>query len=355
MSVILENPSFNVEKLVVAGNRGPCMGVNRSVRTGEIVFDMVDGREPIYLNHPLVHNDRVTAYFTSKGAIDVQNDLEKVPEDGIAFLSAHGSGPDIYEVAQARNLLTVDTTCQLVTRVIDAGIRAQKDGKFVPYIGVEGHPERNAVMGYLKSDMAQAIQTIEDVDLLNVPDEVLMTVLTQTTLSLKETREIIEHLKARYGDRLENPKSTLCYATTNRQESLSGVLHEGMDMALVIGSKKSHNTSQLRLLGTEAAVPTRQINGVDDIQHDWFTPDVRRVGLTSGASVPEDFTREVIGYFEDRGVDIEIKQPVRPEHPGAFPLPVEDIARIQERYPTRRDGTVVEIPDIRNAQIRLYA
>ncbi|HVZ58488.1 MAG TPA: 4-hydroxy-3-methylbut-2-enyl diphosphate reductase, partial [Patescibacteria group bacterium] len=339
-----ESLSFNVEKVTVAGNHGPCMGVNRSIVTGRLVTDIVDSRESVYTNHPLVHNKHLAEQFARRGVIDVNNNLSAVPEGGITLLSAHGSRPELYEIARERDLLTVDTTCQLVTRVIDAGLRAQQNNKFVIYNGVRGHPEREAVMGHLDPDQVKAIEHAEDVDMIDVPEDMLLTVLSQTTLAQRETAEVVRKLKEKYGDRIQIPRTTLCYATTNRQDSLVELLKENIDLLIVLGSSTSHNTTQLRRIGEESGTPTYQIDGVEEIASEWFGQNVRGVGLTSGASVDEAETRKVIGYFEDRGVQVDVMQPVRDEHPGSFPIPEVDIRRVQERYPTRRDGTVVSIP-----------
>lgn len=285
-----------VIEVVLASPRGFCAGVTRAVKAVEDALAIFGA--PVYVKHEIVHNQSVVERLSKLGAITVE-ELHEVPEGSVVVFSAHGSPQVHYAEARSRKLRLIDATCPLVTKVHLEFQRYIKDGYQIIYIGHVGHPEGIGVLGEVPEASVPLIETLADVEALTLPTTEKMIYLTQTTLSIDDTREVIAALKAKYPTIIAPPLEDICYATTNRQEAVK-VLAKAVDLVLVVGSKASSNSNRLvetaKLMGTNASL----IDGPDQIHPMWLE-GVTRVGITAGASAPEDVVQAVVKYFTDLG------------------------------------------------------
>ncbi|MDQ5901284.1 MAG: 4-hydroxy-3-methylbut-2-en-yl diphosphate reductase [Patescibacteria group bacterium] len=329
---VLERPEtgekpLSVEKAVVAGNIAGCAGVNMANKLVLEMLSVTQGREPIYVNHPLTHNDISMQYFIDQGVIVFHNDFSQVPDGASTVFSAHGVTPDHYRIAEEKGLLVFDATCPLVKTQQDKAQRIANSGGTVLLIGAKNHPETESIRGFAEEARPGSVHVIfEESDVHTIPDVKgeHIEIVTQTTLGIYDTRDRIHTIRearpdievvARRGN--DEEEGDLCYATTNRQESVEKlVLEEGVDSILVVGSQKSHNSKMLAHLGEQLGVPARLINTGGDIQREWFD-GVRRVGISGGASAEISLIRHVTDWFTLRGVPIEYQDPVRVEKDGA--------------------------------------
>ena len=304
-----------VEKLVLASPRGFCAGVVRAVDVVELAIERW-GR-PVYVRGEIVHNPHVVRSLQGKGVIFV-DELDQVPEGSRLIFSAHGVEPAVRYAAEKRNLRVVDATCPLVTKVHrEAKKFAAKDYSII-LIGHEGHEEVIGTMGEAPEHM-ELISSREDIKNLEVENPGNVAYLTQTTLSVSDTREMIEELKERFPA-LEGPSAEdICYATQNRQEAVRALAGK-VDIILVVGAENSSNSQRLVEEARRHDVPSWLIGDVDSIKPEWLE-GVSAVGLTSGASAPERLVEEVIAWFADRGAKVE--QLVTCEEKVRFSLPLE--------------------------------
>jgi 4-hydroxy-3-methylbut-2-enyl diphosphate reductase len=285
------------EKLLLAKPRGYCAGVDRAVQTVERALDLHGA--PVYVRKEIVHNKHVVEQLRSRGAIFVDQETE-VPEGSTVVFSAHGVAPSVHANAAARGLQTIDATCPLVTKVHVEAKRFAAEGYTIVLVGHEGHEEVEGTMGEAPDNIV-LIETEEDVDRLEVEDPERVAYVSQTTLSVDETRAIILRLREKFPAIVGPRTDDICYATTNRQAAVKQ-LAQACDLVLVIGSANSSNSNRLvdvtRELGTDAYL----IDHEGQVQEAWLE-DRRVVGITSGASAPEELVQRLVAFFRVRGTE----------------------------------------------------
>jgi 4-hydroxy-3-methylbut-2-enyl diphosphate reductase len=305
-----------VERVLLASPRGYCAGVERAVETVERLLDLHG--PPIYVRKQIVHNSHVVRELEDRGAIFVESETE-VPVGARVVLSAHGVAPTVYANAEARRLNTVDATCPLVTKVHVEARRYAAEGYTVVLIGHAGHEEVIGTMGEAP-EATVLVQSVEDAEALHVPDPERVAYITQTTLSVDETAEIIATIRRRFPKARAPKRDDICYATSNRQWAVKDLLGE-VDLLLVIGSRNSSNSNRLVEVARAGGVVSHLIDDETDIDEAWLD-GVQVVGITSGASAPEKLVERVCDWFRARGVaHIE---PFRSVHEDVvFRLPVE--------------------------------
>ena len=304
-----------VKRVLLASPRGYCAGVERAVDTVERLLDLHG--PPVYVRKQIVHNAHVVRDLEARGAIFVEDERE-VPEGETVVLSAHGVAPSVRANTQARGLNTIDATCPLVTKVHVQARRYAADGYTVLLIGHAGHEEVVGTMGEAP-ESTLLVQSVEDVEALELPAGTRLAYVTQTTLSVDETGEIITALRRRFPEIHAPKKEDICYATSNRQWAVKDLLGE-VDLLLVIGSRNSSNSNRLVEVARAHGVPAQLIDDEADIDESWLD-GVETVGLTSGASAPEKLVERVCDWFRARGVedisahrlvdeDVEFRRPV---------------------------------------------
>ena len=264
--------------------RGFCAGVVRAIDVVDICLQRFG--PPVYVKHQIVHNPHVVNDLESRGAITVET-VEEVPEGSLVVFSAHGSPPEDFEKAKARNLRVIDAVCPLVTRVHNEAKKYEGEGRKVLLVGHRGHQEVRGTMGQVDMTL------IDDKDPTELPGwgtDQEIAVLTQTTLSVGDTAKAIDAIKNRFPQALV--RNDICYATTNRQEAVTRMAAD-VDLVLVIGAQNSSNCNRLREVAEAHGVPSYLINGPEEIDQEWFK-DKERVGITSGASTPEVLVESVI-------------------------------------------------------------
>lgn len=282
-------------KLTLANPRGFCAGVDRAVLIVERALEQYGA--PVYVRHEIVHNKRVVDRLRDMGAVFV-DELDAVPDNRPVIFSAHGVAKSVPQAADARGLNWLDATCPLVSKVHIETERHYQNGRHILLIGHAGHPEVIGTMGQVPDGAITLIETVEDAENLTAPSRALA-YATQTTLSVSDTSDIIAVLKARFPDMAEPHKEDICYATTNRQEAVQQ-LAANVDMVLVIGAPNSSNSQRLVEVARQAGCPhAGLIGGAEDI--DWAQiAGLAHIGLTAGASAPEEITQEVIAAFNNR-------------------------------------------------------
>ncbi|MCK5726524.1 MAG: 4-hydroxy-3-methylbut-2-enyl diphosphate reductase [Thiotrichaceae bacterium] len=291
MNVILANP------------RGFCAGVDRAIEIVNRALKLYD--EPIYVRHEVVHNRFVVDDLRDKGAIFVQ-ELDEVPDDSIVIFSAHGVSKQVQENAKQRGLQVFDATCPLVTKVHLEVLRYSKDGFETILIGHKGHPEVEGTMG--RYDLSYGgqilrVDSIKEVDALQVNNPDKLAFVTQTTLSVDDTSVIIKALAQRFPHIVGPRKDDICYATQNRQDSLKSLADQS-EVVLVVGSPNSSNSNRLKEIALKKGRQAYLIDRAADIQAHWFK-GVQTIGLTAGASAPEVLVDEVLSYLRNLGATIE--------------------------------------------------
>ena len=271
-------------EVVLSLPRGFCAGVVRAIDVVDLCLDKFG--PPVYVKHEIVHNPYVVASLERKGAITVE-DVDEIPPGSVVVFSAHGSPPEDFRNAEARGLRVIDATCPLVTRVHNEASKYHREGRKIVLVGHRGHQEVRGTMG--QTAMA-LMDEQEGMDLPNWDRDTPVAVLTQTTLSVDDTREAVEEIKRNFPDAIT--RADICYATTNRQEAAKELARE-VDIMLVIGAQNSSNCNRLREVAEAQGVPAYLINGPEDLDEKWLN-DINRVGITSGASTPEVLVDEVI-------------------------------------------------------------
>jgi 4-hydroxy-3-methylbut-2-enyl diphosphate reductase len=283
-------------RVLLAAPRGYCAGVDRAVETVEHALDLHGA--PIYVRKEIVHNKHVVHELEKRGAIFVDQETE-VPEGEMVVFSAHGVAPSVHENAAKRNLRTIDATCPLVTKVHVEARKFAEDGYTIFLIGHEGHEEVEGTTGEAPGHI-MLVQTEEEVDSLEVPDPDRTAYITQTTLSVDETTAIIEALKRKFPN-ITGPKTDdICYATTNRQQAVKALAGQ-CELVLVIGSTNSSNSNRLVEVAREHGANSYLIDNHLQVNEAWLE-GVETVGITSGASAPEELVARLIQLFRDRGV-----------------------------------------------------
>jgi 4-hydroxy-3-methylbut-2-enyl diphosphate reductase len=305
-----------VRKVLLASPRGYCAGVERAVETVEKALDLYG--PPVYVRKQIVHNLHVVRDLEARGAVFVEDERE-VPEGETVVFSAHGVAPSVHVNAAERRLHTLDATCPLVTKVHVQARRYAASGYTVVLIGHAGHEEVVGTMGEAPGSIV-LVESPADVDALSFPEGTRLAYVTQTTLSVDETSEIITALRRRFPDIHAPKKEDICYATSNRQWAVKEMLAE-IDLLLVIGSRNSSNSNRLVETARAGGVPAHLIDDAGEIDSSWLDA-AEVVGLTSGASAPEKLVDQVCDWFRERGVT-EISAYRLVDEDVEFRLPIE--------------------------------
>jgi 4-hydroxy-3-methylbut-2-enyl diphosphate reductase len=284
------------EKLLLAAPRGYCAGVDRAVQTVERALELYGA--PVYVRKEIVHNKHVVAQLRERGAVFVEELDESVPEGAITVFSAHGVSPAVHADAAKRALRTIDATCPLVTKVHREALKFAAEGYTIVLIGHAGHEEVEGTMGEAP-DAIVLVETEEDVDRLEVADPTRVAYISQTTLSVDETRAIIARLRERFPEITGPRTDDICYATTNRQAAVKQMALE-CDLVLVIGSRNSSNSNRLVDVARAAGADAHLIDNETQVAEEWLA-GARVVGITSGASAPEELVQRLIDFFRARG------------------------------------------------------
>ncbi len=275
--------------LLIAAPRGFCAGVDRAIEIVEKALERYGA--PVYVRHEIVHNKYVVEGLKAKGAVFVK-ELNEVPDDAPVVFSAHGVPKTVPAEAKRRQLLYVDATCPLVSKIHRQAERQIEKGRHIIFIGHEGHPEVIGTMGQVEPGQMTLVETIEDVDKLPFDSDEELAYLTQTTLSVDDTREVIQALEWRYPNILGPKAEDICYATSNRQAAVKE-LAQDCDLVLVIGAPNSSNSLRLVEVSERLGTPAKLIQRASEIDFAWLD-GVETLGLTAGASAPEILVREVV-------------------------------------------------------------
>ncbi|MAF96940.1 MAG: 4-hydroxy-3-methylbut-2-enyl diphosphate reductase [Rhodospirillaceae bacterium] len=300
----------------LASPRGFCAGVERAIEIVERALDLYG--PPVYVRHEIVHNKRVVETLRAKGAVFVE-EVDDVPDGAVTIFSAHGVSETVENQAKARDLPVIDATCPLVSKVHKEGQNHAKKDRQVILIGHEGHPEVEGTQGRIPGGVLLVTRP-EDVAKLEVRDPDKLAYVTQTTLSVDETRDVIEALKERFPAIIGPDVKDICYATQNRQQAVRN-LAEHVDLLLVVGATNSSNSNRLREIGTELGVPSYLIDDAGNLDPAWLK-DVDIVGVTAGASAPEELVQEVIARLGDFA-EVKLKKLEGVEENITFKLPRE--------------------------------
>jgi 4-hydroxy-3-methylbut-2-en-1-yl diphosphate reductase len=284
------------EKLLLAAPRGYCAGVDRAVQTVERALTLYGA--PVYVRKEIVHNKHVVEQLRERGAIFVEELDDTIPEGAVTVFSAHGVSPAVHAEAERRGLQTIDATCPLVTKVHREALKFAADGYTIVLIGHGGHEEVEGTMGEAPEAIV-LVETEADVDRLEVPDPEKLAYISQTTLSVDETRAIINRLRERFPSITGPRTDDICYATTNRQAAVKQMAPH-CELVLVIGSRNSSNSNRLVEVAREHGAESHLIDNAAQIQDDWLA-GVRTVGISSGASAPEELVQRVVDFFRTRG------------------------------------------------------
>ncbi len=283
------------EKLLLAAPRGYCAGVDRAVQAVERALELYG--PPVYVRKEIVHNKHVVAGLRDRGAIFVDEETE-VPKGETVVFSAHGVAPSVHENAGARNLQTIDATCPLVTKVHVEAKKFAAEGYTIVLIGHAGHEEVEGTMGEAPDNIV-LIETEADVDALEVADPDRVAFISQTTLSVDETNTIILKLREKFPNITGPRTDDICYATTNRQMAVRQMARE-CDLVLVIGSKNSSNSNRLVEVAHDHGADSYLIDNESQVREEWLEGK-RVVGISSGASAPEELVQSLVDFFRERG------------------------------------------------------
>lgn len=283
------------KEILLAQPRGFCAGVDRAIEIVERALEKFGA--PIYVRHEIVHNAYVVNDLKAKGAIFIE-DLSDVPHGNTLVFSAHGVSQAVRKEAQERGVQIFDATCPLVSKVHTEVVKMRGEGREIIMIGHQGHPEVEGTMGQAEGGM-YLVETIEDVEQLSVADPAMLAYVSQTTLSVDDTAEIIAALKRRFPLITEPKKGDICYATTNRQEAVKFMAPQ-VDLVLVVGSPNSSNSNRLREVAQKIGVPAFMVDNAAQINPAWLE-NVLRIGVTAGASAPEVLVAEVIARLRELG------------------------------------------------------
>jgi 4-hydroxy-3-methylbut-2-enyl diphosphate reductase len=306
-----------VEKLLLAAPRGYCAGVDRAVQTVERAL-AIHGA-PVYVRKEIVHNKHVVAQLRERGAIFVDEQTE-VPEGAVCVFSAHGVAPSVRSGAAERGLRTIDATCPLVTKVHREAVRFAQKGYTIVLVGHDGHEEVEGTMGEAP-DQIVLVQSEQDVDELEIAGRERIAYITQTTLAVGETSAIVERLRERFPSIVGPRTDDICYATTNRQAAVKQMA-AGCDLMLVIGSRNSSNSLRLVEVARDCGTEAHLIDSTREVEEEWLAGR-RVVGISSGASAPEELVAELVDFFRARGVrDISEFDVIREDVRFMLPKPV---------------------------------
>jgi len=317
-----------IEKVILVQPRGFCAGVARAVQTVKDCLEIFGS--PVYVKHQIVHNKNVVEDLEKRGAITVES-VEEIPNEAVAVFSAHGSPPEHYEEAQERKVRLIDATCPLVTKVHLEVHRYLKQGYELVYVGHKGHIEGEGVIAEAKKygTNIPLVDSVEEVETLEITGEKLA-YLTQTTLSVGETNNITEALKKKFPHITAPPISDICYATTNRQEAIKELAKQ-VDIVFVLGSKNSSNSTRLMETARKEGVDAYLIDGVEDIESQW-TEGKKIVGISAGASAPENVVQQVVDFFDNQGASVESLEAVEENMHFSEPIELSKIKEEKKKY-----------------------
>ena len=301
-------------EILLAQPRGFCAGVDRAIEIVERALQQFGA--PIYVRHEIVHNAYVVADLRDKGAIFIE-DLDDVPTGNTVVFSAHGVSKAVRDEAEARGLKVFDATCPLVTKVHVEVAKMRKQGAEIIMIGHAGHPEVEGTMGQSEEGM-HLVETVDDVQTLQVANPGLLAYVSQTTLSVDDTAEIIAALKIRFPEIIEPKKGDICYATTNRQEAVKFMAPQ-VEVVIVVGSPNSSNSNRLREVADKMGTPAYMVDNAGNIDPAWIAGK-RRIGVTAGASAPEVLVQAVIDRLKQLGA-ASVRALEGVEENVTFPLP----------------------------------
>lgn len=282
-------------EILLAQPRGFCAGVDRAITIVNEALKQFGA--PIYVRHEIVHNQYVVDDLRARGAIFI-DDLAKVPAGATLVFSAHGVPPTVKAEAAERGFRVFDATCPLVTKVHVEVIKMYKEGYYIVMIGHKGHPEVEGTMGQVQ-DRISLVQTVADVEVLDVPTTMPIAYVTQTTLSIDETEEIVAALKNKFPQIAQPKKQDICYATQNRQDAVK-LMAPQVQLVIVVGSPNSSNSNRLWELSEKLGVKTYMVDNPLQLQAEWFI-GIKRVGLTAGASAPEALAQSIIEKIKEFG------------------------------------------------------
>lgn len=304
-------------RVVLAQPRGFCAGVVRAIDIVERALDQYG--QPVYVRHEIVHNRHVVESLKAKGARFVE-ELDEVPDGAVTVFSAHGVSQAVVNDAESRNLPVLDATCPLVSKVHSQGKRYVGQGRTLILIGHAGHPEVEGTMGQVGGP-THLVSSEADVAALDIPEKSRVAYVTQTTLSIDDTRSIIAALHRKFADVVGPQTSDICYATQNRQTAVRE-LCKIADIVLVVGAKNSSNSNRLREIGHESGVPSYLIADAGELDPDWLAGKAV-IGLTAGASAPEELVLEVIEALREIDADLDVSELDGKKENIAFRLPSE--------------------------------
>ena len=315
--------SNTVQKLLLAAPRGYCAGVDRAVQTVERALEIHGA--PVYVRKEIVHNKHVVAQLRERGAIFVEQETD-VPEGAVCVFSAHGVAPSVRSGAQARGLRTIDATCPLVTKVHREAVRFAEEGYTIVLVGHDGHEEVEGTMGEAPERIV-LVQCEDDVNNLEVDDPERIAYVTQTTLAVDETSAILDRLRERFPNIVGPRTDDICYATTNRQAAVKQMAGS-CDLMLVIGSRNSSNSVRLVEVARDCGTDAHLIDKAGEVLEEWLT-DRRVVGISSGASAPENLVQELVELFRERGVtDISEFHVTREDVRFMLPKQIRDLPQV---------------------------
>ena len=306
----------NRKKLTIAAPRGFCAGVDRAIRIVEVALKKYGA--PVFVRHEIVHNKTVVDSLAAKGAVFV-DELHEVPSNAPVVFSAHGVARAVVDEAERRNMIAVDATCPLVTKVHIEARRHAENGRHILLIGHAGHPEVEGTMGQVNADAVTLVESVEDARTVAPPEGVALAFATQTTLSVDDTAEIISILQFRFP-KISGPRGEdICYATTNRQKAVKDIA-AGVDLMLVIGAENSSNSKRLvevaKLAGARTAVLIADKDAID-----WQLVDnAQHIGLSAGASAPESLVEDVVDELGER-YQIDVSEEGKVRETVNFKLP----------------------------------
>lgn len=332
MSTEIIQLKSQIQEILIAGNRGPCGGVNMAIEATDQVLDIVGGREEVYIPWGIIHNRPVMTAYEKRGVVNFNLDWSKLPDGSIVINPAHGAPPSFFKAAALKNCFVVDVTCQFVNKVQGLARKAEEAGKHVLYVGVCGHPETEGVRGQVKPENFTLIEKIADLEGLAVPEGVKAITYSQTTLATREIRAILEKLRQNPSVEVPN-RWDICYATDNRQEAVEKLANM-VDSLVVVGSKHSHNSQMLTELGLKRGIDSHLVDYPEEMSEGWFKRKTLRVGVTSGASVPDYLTIPVVEWLRARSPEalVSWENQVRVEKRMTFKLPQSQIDLLLERY-----------------------
>jgi 4-hydroxy-3-methylbut-2-en-1-yl diphosphate reductase len=332
--------NIGIKKIYIAGNRGPCGGVNMALQAAEQVLDIVGGREIVWTPWDIIHNKPTMDNLYNRGLKTFNLEWSQVPDGSIIFNPAHGAPPDFFATAEQKNCLVVDVTCPLVKDVYKKALDAQAAGQYVIYIGERNHPEPKGVLGRLQPDRVKLIENIEDFRKLTLSLDQQAIVLSQTTFGTAEVGEIYQAARMKAGFAVPD-RSNICYATDTRQKAVYDLIERyQIDALCVVGSLHSHNSQELVSIGRKANLPSFSVDSGDEMDQIWKSLSQNQIinlGLTSGASVVDNLLFSVVDWVLKKNPVAEINylDQVIKEQDRTFSLPREAIKALESRYATK--------------------